>query len=150
MLGCCDANKCCGNVSIVTWLLDRLTQGGIVQNCFRSCRRLSVLTSAARAQSKEVAMSLPAEQSLKNVLRTVNRDPGTARREKLIARIEGQLQIVAAVWCRERYAVAVMRKVTNDASECVKQAAEERAQAWYHEQDRGLYVQCSFGAAFCP
>ncbi len=91
-------------------------------------------------------MSVLAKLNLKTVQRTVNKDPVIARRDKLVAGIEEQLQMAAAAVRGERFSVSVTRKVTNDAGERVEQTAEKRARAWYFEQDRGWYVQCRYGA----
>ena len=91
-------------------------------------------------------MSVLAKLNLKTVQRTVNKDPVTARRDKLVVGIEEQLQMAAAALRGERFSVSVTRKVTNDAGERVEQTAEKRARAWYFEQDRGWYVQCRYGA----
>lgn len=91
-------------------------------------------------------MSVLAKLNLKTVQRNVVKDPVTARRDKLVAAIEEQQQMVAAALRGERFAVTVTRKVTNDAGERIEQAGEKRARAWYFEQDNGWYVQCRYGA----
>jgi hypothetical protein len=91
-------------------------------------------------------MSVLAKLNLKTVQRTVSKDPIVARRDKLVAGIEEQLQMAAAALRGERFSVLVTRKVTNDAGERVEQTAEKRARAWFFEQDRGWYVQCRYGA----
>ena len=91
-------------------------------------------------------MSVLAKLNLKTVQRNVVKDPVTARREKLIAGIEQQQQILAAALRGEVYSFKTVRKVTNDAGERVEQTAEKRARAWYFEQDNGWYVQCRYGA----
>lgn len=91
-------------------------------------------------------MSVLAKLNLKTVQRTVNKDPVIARRDKLVAGIEEQLQLVAAALRGERFSFLVTRKVTNDVGERVEQTAEKRVRAWFFEQDRGWYVQCRYGA----
>lgn len=91
-------------------------------------------------------MSVLAKLNLKTVQRNVVKDPVTARRDKLVAGIEEQQQMLAAALRGERFSVAVTRKVKNDAGDLVEQTAEKRARAWYFEQDNGWYVQCRYGA----
>jgi hypothetical protein len=91
-------------------------------------------------------MSALAKLNLKTVQRTVKQDPVLARRDKLVAAIEEQGRVLAAVVAGEEYTVKTMRWQTNDAGERVRVEHEKRVRAWFFEQDAGYYVQCRYGA----
>lgn len=91
-------------------------------------------------------MSALAKLNLKTVQRTVKQDPVLARREKLVAAIEEQGRVLAAVLAGEEYTVKTMRWQTNDAGERVRVEHAKLVRAWFFEQDNGYYVQCRYGS----
>ncbi|AGI72996.1 hypothetical protein OA238_c29850 [Octadecabacter arcticus 238] len=91
-------------------------------------------------------MSALAKLNLKTVQRTVKQDPVLARRDKLVAAIEEQGRVLAAVVAGEEYTVKTKRWQTNDAGERVRVEHEKRVRAWFFEQDAGYYVQCRYGS----
>ncbi|ALI54569.1 DUF6641 family protein [Celeribacter marinus] len=91
-------------------------------------------------------MSYIAKLNLKTVQRTVKQDPVLARREKLVAAIEEQGRVLAAVLAGDEYTVKSKRWQTNDAGERVRVEHEKRVRAWFFEQDAGYYVQCRYGS----
>ena len=91
-------------------------------------------------------MSALAKLNLKTVQRTVKQDPVLARREKLVAAIEEQGRVLAAVVAGEEYTVKTMRWQTNDAGERVRVEHAKLVRAWFFEQDAGYYVQCRYGS----
>ena len=91
-------------------------------------------------------MSALAKLNLKTVQRTVKQDPVIARREKLVAAIEEQGRVLAAVLACEEYTVKTMRWQTNEAGERVRVEHAKLVRAWFFEQDNGYYVQCRYGS----
>ena len=91
-------------------------------------------------------MSYIAKLNLKTVQRTVKQDPVLARRDKLVAAIEEQGRVLAAVLAGNEYTVKTRRWQTNDAGERVRVEHEKRVRAWFFEQDNGYYVQCRYGS----
>lgn len=90
-------------------------------------------------------MSFLAKLNLKTVHRNVQKDPVTARRDKLVAAIEEQTRVLAAALKGEEYAVQVKRWRDNEAGERVRVNADKLVRAWFFEQDGGYYVQCRYG-----
>lgn len=91
-------------------------------------------------------MSELAKLNLKTVQRTVKQDPVLARREKLVAAIEEQGRVLAAMLAGDEYTVKSKRWQTNEAGERVRVEHEKRVRAWFFEQDNGFYVQCRYGS----
>jgi hypothetical protein len=91
-------------------------------------------------------MSALAKLNLKTVQRTVKQDPVLARREKLVAAIEEQGRVLAAVLAGDEYIVKSKRWQTNEAGERLRVEHEKRVRAWFFEQDNGYYVQCRYGS----
>ena len=91
-------------------------------------------------------MSYIAKLNLKTVQRTVKQDPVLARRDKLVAAIEEQGRVLAAVLAGEEYTVKSKRWQTNDAGERVRVEHAKLVRAWFFEQDNGYYVQCRYGS----
>ena len=90
-------------------------------------------------------MSFLAKLNLKTVHRNVQKDPVTARRDKLVAAIEEQGRVLSAMLKGEDYSVPVKRWRNNEAGDKVLVNADKRVRAWFFEQDRGYYVQCRYG-----
>ena len=91
-------------------------------------------------------MSALAKLNLKTVQRTVQKDPVLARREKLVAAIEEQGRVLAAMLVGDEYTVKSKRWQTNEAGERLRVEHEKRVRAWFFEQDAGYYVQCRYGS----
>lgn len=91
-------------------------------------------------------MSYIAKLNLKTVQRHVQRDPVIARREKLVAGIEEQGRVLAAVQAGDEYTVTVKRWRENEAGERELVDHDKRVRAWFFEQDGGWYVQCRYGS----
>lgn len=91
-------------------------------------------------------MSYIAKLNLKTVQRTVKQDPVLARREKLVAAIEEQGRVLAAMLAGDEYTVKSKRWQTNEAGERLRVEHEKRVRAWFFEQDNGFYVQCRYGS----
>ena len=91
-------------------------------------------------------MSALAKLNLKTVQRTVKQDPVLARREKLVAAIEEQGRVLAAMLAGDEYTVKSKRWQTNEAGERLRVEHEKRVRAWFFEQDNGYYVQCRYGS----
>ena len=91
-------------------------------------------------------MSYIAKLNLKTVHRSVQKDPVVARREKLVAGIEEQSSVLAAVLAGEEYTVKAKRWETNETGERTQVERDKRVRAWFFEQDGGWYVQCRYGS----
>lgn len=91
-------------------------------------------------------MSALAKLNLKTVQRTVKQDPVLARRDKLVAAIEEQGRVLAAMLAGDEYTVKSKRWQTNEAGERLRVEHEKRVRAWFFEQDAGYYVQCRYGS----
>ncbi|SDZ38181.1 hypothetical protein SAMN05444004_11273 [Jannaschia faecimaris] len=91
-------------------------------------------------------MSALAKLNLKTVQRTVQKDPVLARRDKLVAAIEEQGRVLAAMLVGDEYTVKSKRWQTNEAGERLRVEHEKRVRAWFFEQDNGYYVQCRYGS----
>lgn len=91
-------------------------------------------------------MSHLAKLNLKTVQRNTQKDPVTARREKLLAAIEEQSQVLDATLNGDEYTVKIKRWQQNEAGERVRVAHDKRVRPWFFEQDNGYYVQCRYGS----
>lgn len=91
-------------------------------------------------------MSVLAKLNLKNVNRSVEKDPVIARRDKLLRAIEEQVKVLTAALAGEEYTVAVKRWGKNEAGERVRVEGSKLVRAWFFEQDGGWFVQCKYGA----
>jgi hypothetical protein len=91
-------------------------------------------------------MSYIAKLNLRTVHRNVQKDPVVARRDKLIAGIEEQLNVHAAAEKGEQYSFASKRWQKNAAGERVLVEYQKRVRAWFFAQDGGWYVQCKYGS----
>jgi len=91
-------------------------------------------------------MSVLAKLNLKTVHRNVQKDPVVARRDKLVAAIEEQGKVLAAMLAGEQYSVTVQRWKDDADGQRVKVAAQKRVRTWFFEQDGGWYVQCRYGS----
>lgn len=95
-------------------------------------------------------MSVLAKLNLRTVHRVVKIDPVTARRNKLLAAIEEQGRVLAAMLQGEDYTVAVQRMQKDEEGNRAKVSTQKRVRAWFFAQDGGWYVQCKYGVRVLP
>ncbi|MBO9422367.1 hypothetical protein J7481_22845 [Labrenzia sp. R4_2] len=74
------------------------------------------------------------------------KDPILERRKKLVAGIEEQLHVFAAMAEGQDYKVEKSKWITNETGERVQTKIHRRIAPWFFEQDGGWYVQCRYGA----
>jgi hypothetical protein len=86
-----------------------------------------------------------AKLNFKEFTRSVQADPVLVRRDKLLAAISEQKQVLEAATGGKSYIVSAMRTCTVD-GEKVRLKAERMVRPWFLEQDGGWYVQCKYGA----
>lgn len=91
-------------------------------------------------------MSVLAKLNLKTVHRNVQKDPVTARRDKLLAAIEEQHKVLVAAQKGERFTVSTQRITKNDEGERVQLERQKHVRPWFFAQDNGYYVQCRYGS----
>lgn len=87
-----------------------------------------------------------AKLTFKSVTRSTERDPITARRDKLVAALEEQKLVHAAAVKGEDHQVERSKWMTNEQGERVAVKTHRRVRPWFFEQDGGWYVQCRYGA----
>lgn len=90
-------------------------------------------------------MSHLAKLNLKTVQRVTHSDPVIARREKLIAKLDQQKLVLAAMGEGGRLEVKEQRWSHNANGERVQIEVVKQVRAWFFEQDNGWYVQCRYG-----
>jgi hypothetical protein len=95
-------------------------------------------------------MSSLAKLTIKTVSRQSKLSPVEARRNKLLAGINEQFDVVEAAMRGEQYAVTVPRWTKNDAGEKVRVQRQKVVRSWFFERDGGVYVQCKYGAKALP
>jgi len=95
-------------------------------------------------------MSTLAKLTIKSVTRRIGLSPAEARRNKLLAGINEQMDVVDAAVRGERYAVSVPRWTRNEANERVRIERQRVVRAWFFERDGGVYVQCKYGSKALP
>lgn len=91
-------------------------------------------------------MSSLAKLTIKSVARRNQISPIEARRNKLLAAINEQLDVADAAIRGEQYVVTAPRWSKNEAGERVRVQRQRVIRAWFFEQDGGFYVQCKYGA----
>lgn len=91
-------------------------------------------------------MSSLAKLTIKTVSRQPKMSPVEARRSKLLAGINEQMEVAAAAMRGEQYAVTVPRWTKNEAGEKVRVQRQKVVRSWFFAQDGGFYVQCKYGA----
>ena len=84
--------------------------------------------------------------ALRSIERKHEDDPKIVRRNKLLAAIHQQKQVLAARIKGETHTVERRKRVTNDAGEHVWETTQKEVRPWFFEQDDGWYVQCRYGA----
>ena len=91
-------------------------------------------------------MSSLAKLTIKTVSRQPKLSPIEARRNKLLAGINEQMEVADAAMRGEQYAVTVPRWTKNEAGEKVRVQRQKVVRSWFFAQDDGFYVQCKYGA----
>ncbi|WP_033376167.1 DUF6641 family protein [Porphyrobacter sp. AAP82] len=91
-------------------------------------------------------MSPLAKLTIKTVSRQTKLSPIEARRNKLLAGIEEQLQVADAAMRGQEYTVTLSRWGKNEAGEKVRVQRQKVVRLWFFAQDGGFYVQCKYGA----
>ena len=91
-------------------------------------------------------MSSLAKLTIKTVSRQSKLSPVEARRNKLLAGINEQMEVAEAAMRGEQYAVTVPRWTKNEAGEKVRVQRQKVVRSWFFERDGGYYVQCKYGA----
>ncbi len=91
-------------------------------------------------------MSSLAKLTIKTVSRQGKLSPVEARRSKLLAGINEQMEVAEAAMRGEQYSVTVPRWTKNEAGEKVRVQRQKVVRSWFFAQDGGYYVQCKYGA----
>jgi len=91
-------------------------------------------------------MSSLAKLTIKTVSRQTKLSPIEARRRKLLAGIDEQLQAADAAMRGEEYSVTLPRWAKNEAGEKVRVQRQRVVRSWFFAQDGGFYVQCKYGS----
>jgi hypothetical protein len=95
-------------------------------------------------------MSSLAKLTIKTVSRQCKLSPVEARRNKLLAGINEQMEVAEAAMCGEQYAVTVPRWSKNEAGEKVRVQRQKVVRSWFFERDGGVYIQCKYGSKALP
>jgi hypothetical protein len=91
-------------------------------------------------------MSCLAKLTIKSVVRRVTLSPAEARRQKLVAAINEQLEVAEAAVRGEQYAVTAPRWTKNESGEKVRVQRQKVVRSWFFERDGGVYIQCKYGS----
>lgn len=91
-------------------------------------------------------MSSLSKLTIKAVSRQSKLSPIEARRNKLLAGINEQMEVADAAMRGEQYAVTVPRWTKNEAGEKVRVQRQKVVRSWFFAQDGGFYVLCKYGA----
>jgi trehalose utilization protein len=95
-------------------------------------------------------MSSLAKLTIKTVSRQSKLSPVEARRNKLLAGINEQMEVAEAAMRGEQYSVTVPRWTKNDAGEKVRVQRQKVVRSWFFERDGGVYIQCKYGSKALP
>ena len=95
-------------------------------------------------------MSSLAKLTIKTVTRQNQLSPAEARRNKLLAGINEQMDVADAAMRGEQYAVTAPRWTKNEAGERVRVQRQKVVRSWFFERDGGVYVQCKYGSKALP
>lgn len=88
--------------------------------------------------------------TIKTVTRQNQLSPTEARRNKLLAGINEQMDVADAAMRGEQYAVTAPRWTKNEAGEKVRVQRQKVVRSWFFERDGGVYVQCKYGSKALP
>lgn len=95
-------------------------------------------------------MSSLAKLTIKTVTRQNNLSPTEARRNKLLAGINEQMDVADAAMRGEQYAVTAPRWTKNENGERVRVQRQRVVRSWFFERDGGVYIQCKYGSKVLP
>lgn len=95
-------------------------------------------------------MSSLAKFTIKAVTRQLALSPAEARRNKLVAGINEQMEVAEAALRGEQYAVTAPRWTQNESGERVRVQRQKVVRSWFFERDGGVYVQCKYGSKILP
>jgi trehalose utilization protein len=95
-------------------------------------------------------MSSLAKLTIKTVSRQSKLSPVEARRNKLLAGINEQMEVAEAAMRGEQYSVTVPRWTKNEAGEKVRVQRQKVVSSWFFERDGGVYIQCKYGSKALP
>ena len=84
--------------------------------------------------------------TIKTVTRQNQLSPTEARRNKLLAGINEQMDVADAAMRGEQYTVTTPRWTKNEAGEKVRVQRQKVVRSWFFAQDGGFYVQCKYGS----
>ena len=88
--------------------------------------------------------------TIKTITRQNQLSPAETRRNKLLAGINEQMEVVEAAMRGEQYAVTAPRWTKNEAGERVRVQRQKVVRSWFFERDGGVYVQCKYGSKALP
>ncbi len=88
--------------------------------------------------------------TIKTVTRQNQLSPTEARRNKLLAGINEQMDVADAAMRGEQYTVTAPRWTKNEAGEKVRVQRQKVVRSWFFERDGGVYVQCKYGSKALP
>lgn len=95
-------------------------------------------------------MSSLAKFTIKAVTRQLALSPKEARRKKLLAGINEQMEVAEAALRGEQYAVTTPRWTQNDSGERIRVQRQKVVRSWFFERDGGVYIQCKYGSKILP
>ena len=95
-------------------------------------------------------MSSLAKLTIKTVSRQSKLSPVEARRNKLLAGINEQMEVAEAAIRGEQYSVTVPSWTKNEAGEKVRVQRQKVVRSWFFERDGGVYIQCKYGSKALP
>lgn len=87
-----------------------------------------------------------AKLTFKTVDRSITRDPIIARRDKLVAGLEQQKQVLAATLNNEQHHIERSKWVKDELGQSQLIKTQRVVRPWFFAQDGGYYVQCLYGA----
>lgn len=95
-------------------------------------------------------MSSLAKFTIKAVTRQLALSPTEARRNKLLAGINEQMEVAEAALRGEQYAVTAPRWTQNENGERIRVQRQKVVRSWFFERDGGVYIQCKYGSKILP
>ena len=94
----------------------------------------------------EIDMSILAKLELTSVKKNSNSNPIETRRERLIEKLNEQIEVFKALKSGKEYTKTKRQTVFDDEGNRQTQEVEQKVKAWFFEQDSGWYVQCRYGS----
>ena len=89
-------------------------------------------------------MSILAKLELTSVKKNNNNNPIETRRERLIDKLNEQIEVFKALKSGKEYTKTKRQTVFDDEGNRQTQEVEQKVKAWFFEQDSGWYVQCRY------